>query len=69
MKNLCYNIVEKRKRETKNVPIFQKQTGEKIRCKIKERHKGCGKLPSGHGEEIKGKEGTKSDDSLPRSGE
>ena len=23
MKNLCYNIVEKRKKATKNVPIFQ----------------------------------------------
>ena len=30
--------------------------------------KGCGKEPPGRGEEIKGKEGMKSDDSLPRSG-
>ena len=57
MKNLCYNIVEKRKRETKNVPIFQKQTGEKIRCKIKERHKGCGKVPPKTRRRNKGKGG------------
>ena len=25
MKNLCYNVIEKRKRETKNVSIFHKK--------------------------------------------
>ena len=50
MKNLCYNVIEKRKRETKNVSIYQKQQGEEVRCKRDERCKDCNKVPQGRGE-------------------
>ena len=69
MKILCYNIVEKRKKQTKNVSIFQIKGESKSDAKLKSATKVVAKCRQRHGEEIKGKEGTKSDDSLPISGE
>lgn len=67
MKNLCYNVIEKRKRATKNVSIFQTKE-RKSDANLTSVTRVVAKSSQRHGEEIKGKEGTKSDDSLPRSG-
>ena len=50
MKNLCYNIVEKRKKATKNVPIFQINGESKSDAKLTSAAKVAAKCRQRHGE-------------------